>query len=371
VKKTWFSVGQILFTLVVVAIAAFVLWRLVAYYMFAPWTRDGHVRADVVQVAPDVGGLIVDVKVVDSQPVKAGQVLFVIDQARYALTLRQAQASALQRHATLDQARREDARNRTLGDLVAREITEESRSRVQQAEAMLADSDVAIDTARLNLQRTMVVSPVDGYLNDRAPRVGEFVTAGRSVLSVVDLHSFRVDGYFEETKLHGIDIGQPVDIKVMGESQVLRGHVQSIVAGIEDRDRSQGSNLLPNVNPAFSWVRLAQRIPVRIALDEVPVDFRMIAGRTATVSVRDLSPMRKSNAAAEGASGVVGTSDASPAAGSSGAAGASGASNAANATNAANVASAAALASAPANASSVVPVTTGVAASKRAGGASQ
>lgn len=322
-KKTWFSVGQILFTLVVVVIAAFVLWRLVAYYMFAPWTRDGHVRADVVQVAPDVGGLIVDVKVVDNQPVKAGQVLFVIDQARYALTLRQAQATALQRRATLDQARREDARNRTLGDLVAREITEESRSRVQQAEAALADAEVAIDTARLNLQRTTIVSPVDGYLNDRAPRTGEFVTAGRSVLSVVDLHSFRVDGYFEETKLRGIDIGQAVDIKVMGEPAILRGHVQSIVAGIEDRDRVQGSNLLPNVNPAFSWVRLAQRIPVRIALDEVPADFRMIAGRTATVSVRDLTPTSGTPAPASGASA----------------------------------------ASAPATASGVVPVTTGAAAS--------
>jgi multidrug resistance efflux pump len=336
VKKTWFSIGQILFTLVVVAIAAFVLWRLVAYYMFAPWTRDGHVRADVVQVAPDVGGLIVDVKVVDNQPVKAGQVLFVIDQARYALSLRQAQATALQRRATLDQARREDARNRTLGDLVAREITEESRSRVQQAEAALADAEVAIDTSRLNLQRTTIVSPVDGYLNDRAPRTGEFVTAGRSVLSVVDLHSFRVDGYFEETKLRGIDIGQAVDIKVMGEPTILRGHVQSIVAGIEDRDRVQGSNLLPNVNPAFSWVRLAQRIPVRIALDDVPADFRMIAGRTATVSVRDLTPT--GNARTGGAASASSASSAS-------------------------WASAAPIASAPTTAGGVVPVTTGVAAS--------
>jgi multidrug resistance efflux pump len=325
VKKTWFSVGQLLLTLVVVAIAAFVLWRLVDYYMFAPWTRDGHVRADVVQVAPDVGGLIVSVNVADNQPVNAGQVLFVIDQARYALALRQAQATAMQRRATLDQARREDARNRTLGDLVAREVTEESRSRVQQAEAALADADVAIDTARLNLQRTTVVSPVDGYLNDRAPRAGEYVTAGRSVLSVVDMHSFRVDGYFEETKLHGIDIGQQVDIRVMGEPKTLRGHVQSIAAGIEDRDRSQGSNLLPNVNPAFSWVRLAQRIPVRIALDEVPADFRMIAGRTATVSVREIAPLAKSHAAATGgASGVVGASGVSGTASGVGRASASG-----------------------------------------------
>ncbi|KAE8761803.1 efflux RND transporter periplasmic adaptor subunit [Paraburkholderia madseniana] len=309
-KKTWFSVGQILLTLIVVVVAAFVLWKLVAYYMFAPWTRDGHVRADVIQVAPDISGLISSVEVVDNQQVKQGQVLFVIDQARYALALRQAQATAQQRRATLDQARREDARNRQLGNLVAAEVAEESRSRVETAEAALADANVAIDTAKLNLQRTTIVSPVDGYLNDRAPRAGEFVSAGRAVLAVVDMHSFRVDGYFEETKLRGIDIGQRVDIQVMGEPNVLRGHVQSIVAGIEDRDRTQGSNLLPNVNPAFSWVRLAQRIPVRVALDEVPADFRMIAGRTATVSVRDLSPTGKPRPAA-GASGTVDASAAS------------------------------------------------------------
>ncbi|HYS64541.1 MAG TPA: HlyD family secretion protein [Paraburkholderia sp.] len=306
-KKTWFSVGQILLTLIVVVVAALVLWKLVGYYMFAPWTRDGHVRADVIQVAPDISGLISSVEVVDNQQVKQGQVLFVIDQARYTLALRQAQATAQQRRATLDQARREDARNRKLGNLVAAEVAEESRSRVEQAEAALADANVAIDTAKLNLQRATIVSPVDGYLNDRAPRAGEFVAAGRAVLAVVDMHSFRVDGYFEETKLRGIDIGQPVDIKVMGEPNVLRGHVQSIVAAIEDRDRTQSSSLLPNVNPAFSWVRLAQRIPVRVALDETPADFRMIAGRTATVSVRELSPTGKTHPAS-GASGVVGAS---------------------------------------------------------------
>lgn len=279
------SLGRVLLTLLVVAIAALVLWRLVSYYMFAPWTRDGHVRADVVQVAPDVSGLIVRVAVADNQPVKRGDVLFVIDRARYALALAQARASAAQRQATLGQAVREAARNKSLGDLVAREVREESDSRVEQARAALADAQVAVGVADLNLARTVIRSPVDGYVNDRAPRGGEFVSAGHPVLSVVDAASFRVDGYFEETRLGGIAIGQPVTIRVMGERTALRGHVQSIVAGIEDRDRAQGNNLLPNVNPAFSWVRLAQRIPVRIALDDVPADFRMIAGRTATVSI--------------------------------------------------------------------------------------
>ncbi|WP_092000682.1 efflux RND transporter periplasmic adaptor subunit [Paraburkholderia lycopersici] len=285
-KKTWFSAGRILLTLIIVVVAALVLWRIVNYYMFSPWTRDGHVRADVIQVAPDVGGLITSVQVADNQQVRQGQVLFVIDQARYTLALRLAQATLEQRTATLAQAKREYARNLALGNLVAAETLEESRTRVDQGEAAAADAQVQVDTAKLNLARTTIVSPVDGYLNDRAPRVGEYVSAGRAVLSVVDMHSFRVDGYFEETRLHGIHIGQPVDIAVMGESRPLRGHVQSIVAAIEDRDRQASPNLLPNVNPAFSWVRLAQRIPVRVALDEVPEDFRMIAGRTATVAVR-------------------------------------------------------------------------------------
>ncbi len=315
VKKTWFSAGQILLTLIVVVVAALVLWRIVNYYMFSPWTRDGHVRADVIQVAPDVGGLITNVDVVDNQPVKKGQVLFVIDQARYSLSLRLAQAALEQRKATLAQAKREYARNIALGNLVASESMEESRTRVEQGEASVADGQVQVDTAKLNLQRTTIVSPVDGYLNDRAPRVGEYVSAGRAVLSVVDLHSFRVDGYFEETRLHGIHIGQPVEIIVMGETRPLRGHVQSIVAAIEDRDRQSSPNLLPNVNPAFSWVRLAQRIPVRVALDEVPDDFRMIAGRTATVAVRDDANDKKQDKrnAADAASGVSGASSASAA----------------------------------------------------------
>lgn len=288
-KLTLSSVGRILLTLIVVAVAAVVLWNLVRYYMFAPWTRDGHLRADVVQVAPDVSGLIDRVDVHDNQAVRRGQVLFVIDQARFRLALSQALAMVVMRRATLDQARREANRNRSLGELVAQEAVEESQSRAQQAAALLQEAEVSVGVAQLNLQRTVVASPVDGYLNDRAPRRGEFVTAGRALLAVVDAASFHVDGYFEETKLPHIAIGQGVQIHVMGEPQRLHGHVTSIVSAIEDRDRVQGSNLLPNVNPAFSWVRLAQRVPVRIALDEVPADVRLIAGRTATVSIEDAS----------------------------------------------------------------------------------
>jgi multidrug resistance efflux pump len=295
------SVFSVLLTLLATVAAAAVLWKVIDYYMFSPWTRDGRVRADIVQIAPDISGWITDIRVIDNQPVKKGQVLFVIDEARYGLAYREAVATLAQRRATYDEARREDVRNRELGNLVAVEVAQASHARADEARAQVDLAQVALDTARLNLQRTTIVSPVDGYVNDRAPRPNEYATAGRPVLSIVDAHSFRVDGYFEETKMRHIRIGQEVDIEVMGEPALLRGHVVSIVAAIEDRDRTNSTpNLLPNVDPAFSWVRLAQRIPVRVALDEVPPDFQMIAGRTATVLIRgpQMRPFGKPGASA-------------------------------------------------------------------------
>ncbi|MGY4534182.1 multidrug resistance efflux pump [Pseudomonas sp. TE3786] len=286
-KKPMLTLGRVVLTLLMVTLATVVVWRMVMYYMFAPWTRDGHIRADIIQIAPDVSGLIEKVEVRDNQPVKRGDVLFTIDQDRFTLALRQAEASAAEQKEALAQAQREAKRNRGLGNLVAREQLEESQSRESRAQSAVAAAQVAVDAAKLNLERSVIRSPVDGYLNDRAPRAHEFVTAGRPVLSVVDGESFHIDGYFEETKLQHIQIGQAVDIRVLGDNTRLRGHVQSIVAAVEDRDRSSGSNMLPSVNPAFSWVQLAQRIPVRIAFDDVPADFRMIAGRTATVSIID------------------------------------------------------------------------------------
>ncbi|MNY04956.1 p-hydroxybenzoic acid efflux pump subunit AaeA [compost metagenome] len=187
--------------------------------------------------------------------------------------------------ASLAQYRREANRGQKLAEVVSREVIEEGLARVQQGEATLAQAEAAVDVAKLNLDRTRVVSPVEGYVNDRLPRLGDYVSTGKPVLSMVDARSFHVEGYFEETKLHGIHIGSPVDIRIMGEKGVLHGHVQSIAAGIEDRDRTSSNSLLPNINPTFNWVRLAQRVPVRIQFDQMPADVRLVAGRTATVSV--------------------------------------------------------------------------------------
>ncbi|WP_029044069.1 HlyD family secretion protein [Cupriavidus sp. WS] len=310
------TLGPVVLTLVVTAVAVVVVKHLWDYYTIAPWTRDGHVRADVVQIAPDVSGLVTKVLVKDNQLVRRGQPLFEIDRDRFALALQQAQATLAAQSATLAQARRESRRSQTLSEVVSKEVVEEGLAKVQQGEAAVQQAQAAVDLARLNLTRTSVLSPVDGYVNDRLPRLGDYVTTGRPVLSMVDANSFHVEGYFEETKLHGIHIGNPVDIRIMGESRVLHGHVQSIAAGIEDRDRTNGSNLLPNVNPTFNWVRLAQRIPVRIVLDEPPPDLRLVAGRTATVSVREA----RAQGPAQGPAQESGKAASAPAAASQGAA---------------------------------------------------
>jgi len=275
----------VVLTAVAVIAALLVLRHLWSYYMDEPWTRDAHVSADVVQVAPDVSGLVEAVKVADNQPVKRGEVLFVVDRARYQIALEQAQATLGERRATLEQLRREIARDRSLQDLVAAEDAEVRRAKLQAAQASTATAQAAVDLAKLNLARTEVRSPSDGHVNDRTVRAGDYVTAGRPVMAVLDTGSFRVDGYFEETRLRGVHAGQKVDIRLMGEAQPLQGHVQSIAAGIEDRYRSEGSSLLPNVTPAFDWVRLAQRIPVRIHIDTIPTGVNLIAGRTATVTI--------------------------------------------------------------------------------------
>lgn len=288
-NKTTLRALPPLLTMLAVLVAVLVLRQLWVHYMDEPWTRDAHVGADVVQVAPDVSGLVEAVNVADNQAVHKGELLFVVDRARYRIALQQACAALAERQASVTQLRREIARDRSLQDLVAAEDAEVRRARLQAAQASLATAQAAVDLATLNLARTEVRAPSDGRVNDRTVRVGDYVVAGKPVLAVLDTRSFRIDGYFEETRLRGVRPGQAVEIHLMGDAQPLHGHVESIAAGIEDRYRSQGSSLLPNVNPAFDWVRLAQRIPVRISIDEVPAGVQLIAGRTATVSVDSAS----------------------------------------------------------------------------------
>ncbi|SCW80066.1 RND family efflux transporter, MFP subunit [Sphingobium faniae] len=275
------SVATIVIVIAAIAIAIW-MWN---HYERSPWTRDGRVRADVVRVTPDIGGLVTSVAVRDNQQVQEGDVLFVIDRPRYELALKQAAARVESAQATLGQARREARRDLALGDLVAEEAHEQNVARVATAQAALAEAITARDGAALDLKRTRVVASVNGTVTNLDLHQGDYVAAGKQAMALIDKDSLRVEGYFEETKLPLICLGAPVTVRMMGEEQDLHGRVESIAYGINDQTRSDAGNLLPNVQPTFSWVRLAQRIPVRVKLTKVPADISLITGRTATVTV--------------------------------------------------------------------------------------
>jgi len=284
-KKWALLAGRVAVTLVVVGLAvAGGRWLWVRYNV-EPWTRDGRIRADVVQVSPDVSGLVTEVRVKNDQTVAAGDVLLVLDQPRYELALRQADAAVISAEVALAQARRESARNRGLTDLVTSEQVEEGQSKVDQLAAQLNSARVARDLAQLNLERTTIRTPINGVVTNVELQPGDYASAGHQVLALVATDTLHVDGYFEETKLPRIRVGDRAVVHIMGIPTGLPGQVESIAAGIEDRERASSSTAIANVNPSFSWVRLAQRIPVRIKLDPLAGDIRLIAGRTATVSI--------------------------------------------------------------------------------------
>ncbi|WP_319022840.1 HlyD family secretion protein [Salinicola avicenniae] len=277
---------RILLTLVVVAIAvAAGLW-LWNYYLYTPWTRDARVRAEVVTIAPDVSGWVSALNVNDTDRVRQGDVLFEIDDARYQAALEQAEATVENREATL-QLRQTEARRRN--QLSNRSISEEDRqiaqinSKVAAADLKQAQADLA--AARLDLERTRVVAPINGHVLNLQLAAGNYVNQGNPVMALVQSDSYYVMGYFEETKMSSIEVGAPVDVILMNGDTHLRGHVAGIGRGIADTNTSLNNQLLPQVQPTFNWVRLAQRIPVRITLDDVPDDTLLSAGMTATVRV--------------------------------------------------------------------------------------
>jgi multidrug resistance efflux pump len=292
-KPTLLLIARMTVTLVVVAAALLGARWMWIHYQVEPWTRDGRVRADVVEVAPDVSALVTAVDVNDNQLVRKGQRLFTLDQPRFKVALEQSEAALLSQTTALAQARREDARNRKLGDLVPAETVEQGAARVAELKAAVAQARAATDAARLNLTRTVVHAPMDGVVANATLHPGDYLAAGRPALGLVDSETLHVDGYFEETKLARIRVGDPVTVELIGDPRRLKGHVASVSPGIEDRERGPSGDLLPNVNPTFSWVRLAQRVPVRIELDPLPQGMQLVAGRTATVVVHPTDPARR------------------------------------------------------------------------------
>ncbi|HEX7817276.1 HlyD family secretion protein [Dyella sp.] len=331
------TVLRFLMTATVVVVAAVLghaLWR---HYMYSPWTRDGRVRAEVVQIAPDVSGLVRQLPVVDNQFVRKGDLLMLIDQDRYRNAVAQAQANlnaaeasaraaganissalaaAAARKAEFEMRQEQSDRRQKMGDLIAREDRNDAVSTANsalaswhqaqaggtqasaakaQAQAAVEQAQVALDLATLNLQRTEVRAPVDGYVTNLDVRVGDYAATGMPRLALIDSHSYYIYGYFEETKLPHLRIGDPVKIRLMSGGTHLDGKITGVARGITDADNPTGSDLLANVNPTFNWVRLAQRVPVRIAIDTdtMPEGTLLAAGMTATIEVQPGLAVRK------------------------------------------------------------------------------
>jgi multidrug resistance efflux pump len=275
-------------TLTMVALAVGVGLALWDFYLEAPWTRDGRVRADVVAIAPDVSGLVTEVLVKDNQRVRRGNVLFRIDPDRFTLALRQAEAVVEGKKAAAQQAEDDYKRYGKLTELaVTQQKVEQVLATAQETKAAYEQALADRDVAKLNLVRSEVRASVNGLMTNIDLLPGAYVTVGRGVMALVDEDTLRVEGYFEETKLPRIHVGDKATIRLAGATATLSGHVDSIAGGIEDRERSAGTNLLANVNPTFSWVRLAQRVPVRITIDAQPDGERLVSGRTATVEINE------------------------------------------------------------------------------------
>ncbi|WP_458526060.1 efflux RND transporter periplasmic adaptor subunit [Onishia taeanensis] len=277
---------RMLTTLVVVALALAAGTWLWQYYLYTPWTRDGRVRADVITIAPDVSGWVSQLSIEDTQTVARGDVLFQIDRQRYATAVDQAEAVVAQKQAEWEAKQHEETRrNRLSNQAISDETRDAARLDTRSAEAALTQAKAELDSAQLDLERTTVIAPAEGHVLNLSLNEGNYVNTGTPVMALVKADSFYVTGYFEETKMPEIALGDPARITLMSGNTRLEGRVAGIGRGIADSNTASNDQLLPQVEPTFNWVRLAQRIPVRIELDEIPDDTLLSAGMTATVRI--------------------------------------------------------------------------------------
>jgi RND family efflux transporter MFP subunit len=282
------AIVRVFVTLATVTAAFLVGWWLWNFYTLSPWTRDARIQGNIVEVAPDVSGLITTINVVDNQKVAKGDVLFVIDHQRFTLAVEEARANVAKSQWTMKLAQdNADRDNRIMSSdpqAISAVTAETSRAKASETTAALQFAQSQFATAQLNLERSTVRSPVDGFVTNLTAAVGNYATKGTGVLALVDNDSFYVYAYFMETKLPAIKIGSEAEVRLMAGGSVLRGTVQGLSRAVANPTAVGG--LLASVDPNFEWIRLAQRIPVRIALQKVPTDVELVAGMSATVVVR-------------------------------------------------------------------------------------
>jgi multidrug resistance efflux pump len=339
------EIGRFLTTLAAVALAGLLGWKMWDVYMGAPWTRDATVRAYVVTMAPEVAGRIVELHVVDNKYVRKGDLLLVIDPTNFRIAVSQSEAAVQQAQANVQnidaqmnvqqaqinasqaqlqlgraalvfaqqqaeryqklardgwgtvqnaqqftsQLHQQEASAQSAQENLNQALRQVESLKAQRlsAEAGLAQAKAQLNQAQVNLERTRILAPVDGYVTNLLAQLGDYVNVGVNTISLVGADSFWVDGYFEETNLAPIRVGDPAQIKLMGHSQIVRGHVDSIARAINVANAQPNHQGVATVNPIFTWVRLAQRVPVRIHIDEVPPGVVLTAGMTATIEIDD------------------------------------------------------------------------------------
>ncbi len=283
------AVLRVLLTLILCTAAGLLSYDLARYYLYSPWTRDARIRADVVTIAPDVSGYVDDIRVRNDQFVHKGDVLLVIDQDRYRIALANAEAAVAATHAQhlmlLDQYQRRS--KLSPGVTITVENLDNARRQSETAAASYQQAIASRDTAALNLKRTEVRASVNGFITNLNLAKGTFASQGKAVMALIDSDSYRVEAYFEDTKIPHIKPGGSAEIYLMDGSPALQGIVSSIARGITDQDNKDGPELLSSINPSFTWVRLAQRIPVDIQLTHVPPSVLISAGMTCTVVMKE------------------------------------------------------------------------------------
>jgi multidrug resistance efflux pump len=285
-RRSTFKVLRYVATGILVVAALVAARRGWQIYVTSPWTRDGMVRVQVANVAPQISGQIVEVRTYDNAHVHKGDVLYVIEKFDFEVALDNAKATLLNRAADLDVKKAQNARRAALTTLsTSIEEKQVYDGNAKMAEAALASAKAALSQAEINLQRTEVRAPVDGYVTNLLMRVGDFARAGTPNLSVIDEHSYWIDAYFEETKLANIHVGDPVEATLLGFQAPINGRIESITGGISAANAASSTQGLPNVDPIFTWVRLAQRIPVRIKIEHISPGVPLVAGMTCSVSV--------------------------------------------------------------------------------------
>ena len=290
------KISRTAITVILVILAFIAIFRAWVYYTESPWTRDARFSADVVAIAPDVSGLITQVAVKDNQLVAKNQVLFVIDQPRYQKALAEAEADVSYYKALAEEKSREAGRRNKLGvSAMSREEIDQSNNVLQTVLHQMAKAQATRDLARLDLDRTVIRAPADGWVTNLNVYAGEFITRGSTAVALVKQHSFYVMAYLEETKLEGVRPGYRAEVTPLGSNHVLKGTVDSGAAGVTNASSSVDSKGMATVDSNLEWVRLAQRVPVRIRLDEEPGNL-WPAGTTATVVItgkkdRDASQM--------------------------------------------------------------------------------